>query len=75
MAKFMGTSRVMEKTSTEGLQHNILLAKIEYAFFKLEHEYDWYLAEELMNTKGITFDTDVELMISQLKAVLTQAGY
>lgn len=75
MAKYMGTSRVMKKDSIEGLEHNILLAKIEYAFYMLEHTYDWYLAEELRNTKGITFDTDVELMISQLKAILVQAGY
>ena len=74
MAKNMSIT-IIESKSVECLQHNILLAKIEYAFFKLEHEYDWYLAEDLMNTKGITFDTDVELMISQLKAILVQVGY
>lgn len=74
MAKNMSITIIKSK-SVEGLQHNILLAKIGYAFFKLDHEYDWYLAEDLMNTKGITFDTDVELMISQLKAILTQVGY
>ena len=74
MAKNMSIT-IIENKSVEGLQHNILLAKIEYAFFKIQHEYDWYLAEELMNTQGITFDTDVELMISQLKAILVQVGY
>lgn len=74
MAKFMGI-KVVESNSVEDLEHKVFLAKAELAFHKLEQPYDWYLAEELMNTQGITFDSEQALFDSQLKAILVQAGY
>lgn len=63
----------VEAVTAEYFIYKIKRAKVEYAFYLVEHPYDWYLADDII--EFIEVDTPMDAVVAKLKIVLKQAGY